>query len=79
MWLSAFVERIGDVCDMVVYPDAQLKQVEVYGTTPLFLTRLCTFNSQAVVGSSHLFFVVMKASSLSLQTPPIQDFPFFTP
>jgi len=41
---------------IVVYPDAQLKQVKGYGTTPLLLLLcdlLSSFSSYAVVSSSH--------------------------
>jgi len=37
---SSLLEGIGDVFDVVVYPDVQLKQVNGYGTTPLLATRL---------------------------------------
>jgi len=34
------LEGIGDVFNNVAYPDAQMKQVNVYSATPLLLTRL---------------------------------------
>jgi hypothetical protein len=43
-----------------------------------YFAHLVHWQSLAPATVTHLFIVVMKASSLSLQTPPIHGFPFFT-
>ena len=76
-------EWIGDVSYIVVYPDTQLKQVKGLWHHAIIINVTCFalfVHRQALASATvtHLFFVVIKASSLLFQTPPIHGFPFLT-
>ena len=78
-----FDDQIGDVSYIVIYLDTQLKQVKELWHHAIIINVTCFalfVRRQALAPATitHLFFVVMKASSLLFQTLQIHGFSFFT-